>query len=84
MQHEIEGVIREGEPLNELVMDLHNNKKGREAKGSQVDPRTLITLDGPRKPYLPSAPPPPAGKRPYHSYPKEAEAGTPGGGQSCK
>lgn len=80
--HEVEGMLQ-GQPLNEMVMDLHNNQKGREAKGGQVDPRSLITLDR-HKPYIPSAPRPPAKQRPYSSYPKSAEGGSRSGGRSCK
>ena len=43
--HEIEGTLK-GQPLNEMLMDLHNNSIGRQAGGnnSSVDPGNLWTL----------------------------------------
>ena len=76
------------EPLNQFIMDLHNNMKGREAKGGKVDPRSLITLDpnDRDKRQIPYSPEAEANKRnrPYSSYPKSAEGGSRGGTTSCK
>jgi RHS repeat-associated protein len=43
--HEIEGMLR-GQPMNEMLMDLHNNSVGRDAgrAGSSVSPSNLWTL----------------------------------------
>jgi RHS repeat-associated protein len=44
--HEIEGML-EGQPMDEMIMDLHNNAVGRDAgsNGTSVDPADLVTLD---------------------------------------
>jgi hypothetical protein len=43
--HEIEGMLK-GQPINEMLMDLHNNSVGRDAgrNSSLVDPNNLWTL----------------------------------------
>lgn len=43
--HEIEGTLK-GQPLSEMLMDLHNNSVGRGAgmNNSSVDPSRLWTL----------------------------------------
>jgi RHS repeat-associated protein len=43
--HELEGLF-EGQPFNEMLMDLHNNSVGREAGRDKtpIDPNNLVTL----------------------------------------
>ncbi|MYF10819.1 MAG: hypothetical protein F4229_07540 [Gammaproteobacteria bacterium] len=45
--YEIEGFLFEGQPVEEMLMDLHNNAVGRDAasKGINVDRSKLISLD---------------------------------------
>ena len=52
--HELDG-LRRGQPLNEMLMDLHNNAVGRNAGGNNtpVDSTKLWTLPLPGLPYNP-------------------------------
>lgn len=52
--HEIEGLLG-GQPLNEMLMDLHNNAVGRNAgrNSTPVDPGKLWTLPLSGSPYNP-------------------------------
>jgi RHS repeat-associated protein len=68
--HELDN-LTEGAPLEEILMDLHNNAQGRRAasEGRLVDPNSLQTIGGPDKPYNRPKPAP----KGYDSYPKSAE-----------
>ena len=61
--HEIEGTLKKGQPLNEMLMDLHNNSVGREAgrNNSSVNLSNLWTLPSKDSKYY-SYPRPPAGQ----------------------
>lgn len=49
--HELEGILNR-QPINEMLMDLHNNSQGRQAgiNGLPIDPNDLWTLplNGPK------------------------------------
>lgn len=72
--HELEGLLQ-GQPLNEALMDLHNNAQGRRAgsEGKPMNPNSLQTIGGPDKPYNPPKP----GPKGYDTYPKSAEGSCP-------
>jgi RHS repeat-associated protein len=72
--HELQN-LTEGAPLEEILMDLHNNAQGRDAgrDGRPVDPNSLQTIGGADKPYHPPSRPPQG----YESYPKSAEGSCP-------
>ena len=50
--HELDGLINHNQPINEMLMDLHNNAVGRAAAaaGVPVDQSRLIVID-PSDPY---------------------------------
>lgn len=76
-----------GLSFDRMIMDLHNNIKGREARDGTIDPKSLITLDppgGPKIPFLDQYKSKKPASRPYSSYPKSAEGGSSSGRTSCK
>lgn len=54
--HELEGLFQ-GQPFQELRMDLHNNSAGRNAAGGSINPNALQTSPGSglNLPYSPGA-----------------------------
>ena len=50
--HELDGLINHNQPINEMMMDLHNNAVGRAAAAASVpvDQSRLIVID-PSDPY---------------------------------
>lgn len=55
LAYELEGTCRRGQPIDEFMMDLHNNREGRDAarEGRAVDPKRLRIRPGAEPGYDP-------------------------------